>query len=558
MPKPPKTAKVPHLLSERGRYYYQRKVPLNAQDAVGFKKWREPVGADIGPAIDRVRELTKEHNDLLQRLENPEDRRDFKTNQRRQRERETAELYAAQDAAYRKWLIENDLSDPGHFGEDPVSIAIVEEMRARPWESANRFMEGLEAERIVEPDIQFFQALIADMEAEEVIRVRHTVPPFPEYRALVDAASVRVQENIEFLPRMPDPMDDDEYHDVLVEILNSHFGEDVTPPKDPDDRDEFDLAKQRLERKIARVARSPDTITKVAERYYRFAQIREKTQDKYRRTIKRLVSEVGDLPIQHLTASTLREYRDKLTKRGNLPASIRADFTPIIGLLGYAVDESLIDISPMAGVKLPKEKRSVEESKWLPFEPSEMQRVLTAVEDVWGSPLQGLTADRRQALQMVVRVLAFSAMRPAEIMALTPAQVDDKAIRVEGGKTKSAWRVIPLHPEIADFPAWLHDGGMQAFANLETGEQQTDPVTPVRHNFARLIREILDPPISEPRKALYSLRSTFQNALRRAGAPIDVRRAILGHVEAGAIRHYDDGPEFELLRHWVNLADPRR
>jgi hypothetical protein len=34
--------------------------------------------------------------------------------------------------------------------------------------------------------------------------------------------------------------------------------------------------------------------------------------------------------------------------------------------------------------------------------------------------------------------------------------------------------------------------------------------------------------------------------MRRAGADVQMQRAILGHKEAGVIRHYDDGPEFKL------------
>ena len=70
---------------------------------------------------------------------------------------------------------------------------------------------------------------------------------------------------------------------------------------------------------------------------------------------------------------------------------------------------------------------------------------------------------------------------------------------------------------------------------------KTDQVGSVRHNFARLLREQMQEPILDPQKALYSLRSTFVNAMRRAGADIQVQRAILGHKEAGAIRHFDDG-----------------
>ena len=549
--------KIPHLLFERGRYYYQRKVPLDFHEVIGTKKWRQPLGSEYLPAVDRVRALTKEHDALIQSLQEPDKRRDRKSATRRTREAEQLARDTAADAAYRQWLIDNDRDDPEFFGQDPRSLSLDADARERPWESAARFMTSLDSAR-TEPlcDPEFLKTLIAHLDGSDADPPRMTLPPFPEYQSMIEAASARLQKAVRFLPRIPSPMDDDEYHDRLVDVLSSHFGPDVTPPHDPEDRDEFDLTKQRLERKVARVARSPDTITKVAERYYKFAQIREKTQDKYRRTINRLVTKVGDLPIQHLTASTLRDYRNFLTARGSLPATIRADFTPIMGLLGYAVDEGLIELSPMAGVKLPKEKRAVEEMKWLPFEPSEMVRIMEAVEEIWGQPTQGISDERRQALQMVVRALAYTAMRPAELMALRPDQVDTRCIRVEGGKTKSAWRVIPLHPKIADFPDWISSGGLAVFANGQTGEKQADPVTPVRHNFTQLIRKKMDPPIQHPKKALYSLRSTFQNALRRAGAPIAVRRALLGHVESGAIRHYDDGPEFEELRRWVEAADP--
>ena len=84
-----------------------------------------------------------------------------------------------------------------------------------------------------------------------------------------------------------------------------------------------------------------------------------------------------------------------------------------------------------------------------------------------------------------------------------------------------------------------------------------DRVEPLRFNFGRLIHDKIKPPINDVRKVLYSRRSTFSNAMRRAGAPLDVRRQVLGHVQSGAIRHYDDGPEFETLYQWVKKTDPR-
>ena len=121
-----------------------------------------------------------------------------------------------------------------------------------------------------------------------------------------------------------------------------------------------------------------------------------------------------------------------------------------------------------------------------------------------------------------------------------------------GSKTEGSDRTIPLHPEIADFPAFFHDGGFDTFKS-----QKKDQAQSVRHNFSKLIRKTMDPPILDKKKVLYSWRSTFSNALRRAGADGEMRRAILGHAEAGALKHYDDGPEFAKKRKWVRASDPR-
>ena len=210
-------------------------------------------------------------------------------------------------------------------------------------------------------------------------------------------------------------------------------------------------------------------------------------------------------------------------------------------------------MSPMLGVKLPRDKRPIEERKWKPFEPSEFTRVLEAAQEHWGTPVVGLTDARREAIHMVVRVLAYSGMRPVEVIRLKPEDVNDTYISITGSKTESSTRVVPLHPMVSDFPAWVASGGLSTFQSIKT-----DQVGSVRHNFGRLLREKMTDPIKDPQKALYSLRSTFVNAMRRAGADIQVQQAILGHKEAGAIRHYLDGPEFAVKRKWVEATDPRR
>ena len=334
-------------------------------------------------------------------------------------------------------------------------------------------------------------------------------------------------------------------------ILAEAFGPHAVRPSNPDDRDEFDLVKRKLERRISEIAGDPNTITRVAERYYDFAGIRPGVRVKYRRNIGKLVNALGDMPVAHLTAGHLRTFRDAQAKT-MLGTSLAAVFTPIKGLLNFAVDEQIIQNNPMGSVKLQKDKRSIEERKWKPYRPEQMQRLFEAMDRFWGQPVRNMSDERRRAIWWAVRVMAFTAMRPKEVMWLAPSDVTARWIKIRKSKNDGSDRVIPLHPELADFPAFFHAGGLKCF------EVQTkDRVQSVRHNFERLTRELMDPPLDHPQQVLYSLRSTFSNAMRRAGADPTMRRAILGHKEAGALRHYDDGPEFIMKRNAIRATDPR-
>ncbi|WP_039020099.1 tyrosine-type recombinase/integrase [Halocynthiibacter namhaensis] len=329
------------------------------------------------------------------------------------------------------------------------------------------------------------------------------------------------------------------------------FNDNVITPTDLDERDEFDLVKRKLERRINDLGGNPNTITAMSEAYFKKNQLKPEVRNKYRRVIRRLITQVGDIPLEHLNADRLREFRD--AQPDDVKASsLQSLFTPIRGMFKYAIGEGKISDNPMPSVVLKPEKRSTQMIKWKPFSPEEARRIFAAMDEVWGSPLRGMSDKRRRAIHMVCRVQAFTAMRPKEVLSLLPENVTDKSLIVIGSKTEGSDRSIPLHPEIADFPAFFHAGGFDTFLSQKKDRAQT-----VRHNFIRLIREIMDPPIIHKKKVLYSWRSTYSNAMRRAGADGEMRRAILGHIEAGALAHYDDGPEFFKKRKWIRASDPR-
>ena len=68
-------ANVKYLLEEHDRYLYQRKVPLDMQSSVDTKKWCAPLGPDMDNALDTrdtLREIKKQHDALIDELENPD------------------------------------------------------------------------------------------------------------------------------------------------------------------------------------------------------------------------------------------------------------------------------------------------------------------------------------------------------------------------------------------------------------------------------------------------------------------------------------------------------
>lgn len=523
---------VKHLLFERGRYFYQRRVPKAFVPIIQRKKWRAPLGPDREEAIRKCIAQTEAHDALMERLKDPEQAQEFTTDLRHKRERIYWDKIEAQDNQTRAWIESADLS------EDERNEALAE-IGEGPW----------------------IDAIIAEREAAGAWReVAGWVTEYERILALSNAFEDEAARKELRASGWSHPMDRIEFHEHLEGVFRRYFGSEIVPPSDPEERDDFDAVKMKLERKIARVAPQKDTISDVAERFFVFSDVKSATLRKYRGHIADLIAAVGDIPVAHLSARQLRAHRDSLRSKHKV-STVRAAFTPIAGMLSYAAEEDLVDNSPMAGVKLPIDKRSVDDKKWLPFSPSQMASILSAGADYWGNPIAGVPTERREAFLMVVRVLAFTALRPSEAVRITPDDVSDNAIYVRSGKTASANRVVPIHPEIAEFPDWVRGGGMDTFAkNRKTGEAMTTDgkTSLVRQNFARLLAGQIDPPINDERRALYSLRSTFQNAMRRAGAPLHIRRAILGHAEGGAIRSYDDGPEFEEKQKWVEATDPRR
>ncbi|PRY24952.1 site-specific recombinase XerD [Aliiruegeria haliotis] len=529
-------------------FYYQRKVPKALVPVLKMSRWYIPLGDDFETAKDRITDLKREHNAMIAAAKADPD---YATKIRREAEGTQRAKRAKKAEPLQEFMtqVESGIIDCYAARAELAFQQALAEERGPEWKHTTGFLADLKSLR--EPWVEMTthsprETPVSEQEAEAALDKHDDLIPRDvrqRWRSIMVGSTANHR-----LTRI-EPISDSEYCDRLQEHLDTFF----TPnnaPTDEEERMEWDLFKMRIERLIAANAQDPDRLSAVFERFLRFNAIR--TEDKYRRSFRQFTDEVGDIPISHVTTKMLREYRDQMFNRGVKLASVKAAFSPIKSLFRYACDEEIVDLDPTSAVTFPREKRGISEVKHLPFSPDEMVRILDTIDDRWMHNVRYLSKDRAAALRQAVRAMAFTACRSKEILTLEPGDVTDTAIHIRVSKTESSTRYIPVHPEISDFPAFVRSGGLKC---LQTAEK--DPVSPVRHNFIRIIRKIMDPPILEPRKSLYSFRATFQDALRRAGAPEDVRKAVLGHSTPGAMSHYDSGPEFDDLTKWVHAADPR-
>lgn len=144
---------------------------------------------------------------------------------------------------------------------------------------------------------------------------------------------------------------------------------------------------------------------------------------------------------------------------------------------------------------------------------------------------------------LLYRVLASTGMRLSEAFEIA-GEATEKGVRyvVIGEKTEQSKRRVPL-------PASLLPHLPKRIIGHLFGDD-----TRANHRLAskRLNRYLNDCGVVDKRKVIHSLRHRAQDRLRAAGAPQDIREALLGHSKVTVGEGYGVGFPVPMLRKWVN------
>jgi integrase len=166
---------------------------------------------------------------------------------------------------------------------------------------------------------------------------------------------------------------------------------------------------------------------------------------------KHVLPAVGDWELAQLTPDPLQRLLNQVAERGYRKSTLKHIRTYIRAALEYAVDEGFINRNPARKLELPHTRKSRE--RFYSF--AEMDRLLKV-------------AVRRENL--VLRILLFCGLRPAELLALRIEDVGAHQLRIDEavkekekgerriGETKTetsdAWVSVP--PQLArDLRAWV-------------------------------------------------------------------------------------------------------
>lgn len=283
---------------------------------------------------------------------------------------------------------------------------------------------------------------------------------------------------------------------------------------------------------------------------------------------------------RHYEGMSIREAAEAYEKQQGASAArfdaAQDNLRELRVLLDEAVDREWLQKNPCARVRITKPKSATPlaalDDGYEPFTASELTTVFSAPlytgckDDGHGVNKAGPHIIRK-ARFWVPLIALFSGLRMQEILQLEKGDIrEDDGVRyisvndivspeaAKAGhkkrlKTRNSVRDVPVHPELEKLGFLKHVSQTESaliFPELEGGaaEKMSD-------NFSKKFRSFLRPTgvwVSR-RKVFHSFRGTFNDALRDADVPIDIREALCGWGDQSSMDHkYGKGVKLANLK----------
>ncbi len=251
----------------------------------------------------------------------------------------------------------------------------------------------------------------------------------------------------------------------------------------------------------------------------------------------------ANAPLQAITPTDIRKFRDKLHAEGRAPRTVNITVRKILNVpFEAARKRGYITNNPTFGVDEIKPRGAEAKAHREPFAPDEIDALLAVAGNEWrGAIIIGAT----------------TGLRLGDVARLTWGclSADGKTLTVETRKTGKTV-ILPVHP---DLTAWLKKQP-RGIGNAYMLPSLADQTTGGKHGLSLQFRRLMDAAgitakvihrqgagRTTSSKSFHSLRHTFVSGLANADVPADVRQRLAGHADDKTHQRYTHH-ELETLR----------
>lgn len=257
----------------------------------------------------------------------------------------------------------------------------------------------------------------------------------------------------------------------------------------------------------------PGSLSAVAVAYYAsadFKRLAPVTQRTYRNIIDRFRDTAGGLPVNRITGSHVRTWRDN---RADRPAAANTFLKVLRALMRFAVERGMVTADPTLGVQ-PVRNKTEGHHTWTEAE-------IKTFETNWG-----LGTRERLALDL----LLYTAQRSGDVRQMGPQHVVDGHVVVRQEKTGQPLQ-IPLHPALEASMA-AYSSGQLVFLATQHGEPYT------ARGFGNWFTDAAKAAGLPSGRTAHGLRKAAARRLAEAGCTTHQIAAITGHQTLKEVERY--------------------
>lgn len=265
--------------------------------------------------------------------------------------------------------------------------------------------------------------------------------------------------------------------------------------------------------------------------------------------LDKLISIIGDVPIEALTRQHAKTYRDTRLSQGVKVTTVQRDVATLKAIMSSAAVELGLSLqNPFAKLTIiDNQPNRVDEELYAGRQPFSVEEHKTLID---------AALLKNDAQRAIVIVLAFTGARLAEVVGLRRSDVDleTKSIKIQSHaarrlKNESSARVIPLLPmafEALKTVLNAHESDFVFPTYCSEKKCNADSASATLNKWARKI---------VAGKTMHCFRHTMRDWLRAVECPESISKQIGGWSSAGDVSvGYGNGYNIEILRKWLKRA----